>query len=114
MIHIERGSRYDGYFEQAAERIQQRLTPDLRDTLLRLKYETPDDRAIIGAVYYQAVLEGGVQTYEEFTLQHRIRRNTGYPSKPICPPAFIAPYPVALVVIAQPTNVGNNKEYLSA
>lgn len=42
MIHIRKGSRYDGYFEQVAERISAVLTDETRQAILRLKYETPD------------------------------------------------------------------------
>ena len=37
MIHICRGSRYDGYFERVAERIKSVLTDETRETILRLK-----------------------------------------------------------------------------
>ena len=42
MIHIQEGSRYDGYFERAAERISAVLTDEMRLAILKLKYETPD------------------------------------------------------------------------
>ena len=46
MIHILKGSYYDGYFEQVAERISAVLTPEIRETILKLKYETPDTEEI--------------------------------------------------------------------
>ena len=66
MIHIRRGSRYDGYFERMAERISAALTDRTRETVLRLKYETPDAEKIPGVAYYQAVLRDGVRSYPEF------------------------------------------------
>lgn len=42
MIHIEKGSRYDGYFEEVARRISAALTDETREAILRLKWETPD------------------------------------------------------------------------
>lgn len=66
MIHIERGSRYDGYFERMAGRIAAALTDRTRETILRLKWETPDTEKICGIEYYQAVLRDGVRTWEEF------------------------------------------------
>ncbi len=66
MIHILKGSRYDGYFEDVANRIQARLTPEVREAILRLKYETPDDEKIMGIEYYRAVIDGGVRSYMEF------------------------------------------------
>ncbi len=65
MIHIETGSFYDGFFERMADRISALLTDETRDTILRLKYETPATEKIIGASYYQAVIEGGVRSYDE-------------------------------------------------
>ena len=66
MIHIEKGSTYDGYFEKVAERISALLTEDTRQAILRLKYETPETEKIMGILYYKAVIQGGVRTYTEF------------------------------------------------
>ncbi len=65
IIHIEEGSRYDGFFELMAERINGRLTDDLRDTIMRLKYETPQGEVIHGVEYYQAVMEDNVSSLPE-------------------------------------------------
>ena len=37
MIHLLRGSAYDGYFERVAERIREILTPETKRTILTLK-----------------------------------------------------------------------------
>ena len=66
LIHILRSSRYDGYFEQVADRIAAVLTDSTREAILRLKFETPDDLKIMGIEYYQAVIRDGVRTWEEF------------------------------------------------
>ena len=66
MIHIVRGSRYDGYFERVADRIAAALTPVTRRAILQLKYDTPDEVKIAGIEYYVAVLRDGVRTYAEF------------------------------------------------
>lgn len=71
MIHIRKGSRYDGYFERMAERISAVMTEAQRQTILRLKYETPDDVKIMGIEYYQAVIRDGVGTYAEFEAWRR-------------------------------------------
>ena len=55
MIHIEKGSRYDGYFEEVARRISAALTDETREAILRLKWETPDTEKIAGIEYYMAV-----------------------------------------------------------
>ena len=66
MIHIRRGSRYDGYFERMAERIRTAMTPEQRETILRLKSETPDSEHIAGVEYYMAVIRDGIRTYDDF------------------------------------------------
>ncbi len=66
MIHLLRGSTYDGYFERVAERILARLTPETKQTILELKNQTPETEKIMGIEYYQAVLDGHVSTWTEF------------------------------------------------
>lgn len=66
MIHIQKGSRYDGYFEQVAERILAVLTDETKLAILSLKYDTPETEKIMGVEYYQAVIQDGVRTYAEF------------------------------------------------
>lgn len=66
MIYIQKGSRYDGFFEKMAERISAVLTPETRETILRLKYETPDNLKVMGVEYYEAVIRYGVRTYPQF------------------------------------------------
>lgn len=77
MIHIVRGSRYDGYFERVADRIAATLTPVTRHTILQLKYDTPDDVKIAGIEYYVAVLRDGVRTYDAFAEWRRTHPLTG-------------------------------------
>lgn len=75
IMHIVKGSKYDGYFEQVADGIEKRLTDGLRDTILRLKWETPDDEKIMGVEYYRAALDGGVKTmneFQEYRLTHPV------------------------------------------
>lgn len=66
MIHILKDSYYDGYFEKVARDISAALTPELKDIILTLKYETPDDQKIMGIEYYKAVIKEGIRTYSEF------------------------------------------------
>lgn len=75
IIHIEEGTQYDGFFEKMAERINERLTRDQRDTILRLKYETTDEEEIHGVEYYQAVMEYDVYTLEELRQWVKQYRN---------------------------------------
>ena len=66
MIHILRGSTYDGYFERVAERISEVMTPEMKSAIICLKYETPEEEKIPGITYYQAVIEGGVRNMKDF------------------------------------------------
>ena len=77
MIHIQEGSRYDGYFERVAERISAVLTDEMRLTILKLKYETPDTEKIMGVEYYQAVIQDGVRSYPEFEEWRRLHPAVG-------------------------------------
>ena len=77
MIHIQEGSRYDGYFERVAERISAVLTDEMRLAILKLKYETPDTEKIMGVEYYQAVIEDGVRSYPEFEEWRRLHPAVG-------------------------------------
>lgn len=76
MIHILRGSFYDGYFERMADRISEVMTDEMRETVLRLKFETPEDEKIMGVEYYRAVIEGGVRDME--SLRGWIAANPSY------------------------------------
>ena len=75
MIHIEKGSHFDGHFERVADRIGELLTPETRLAVLRLKFETPETVSIPGIEYCRDVLDGGVRDYGSFE-EYR-RRNTG-------------------------------------
>jgi len=74
VIHIESGSAYDGYFEQMADRIKARLTDELRNLILELKFNTPDDEDIHGVEYYEAVLSDGVRSLPELREWLKTRR----------------------------------------
>lgn len=75
MIHILKGSTYDGYFERVADRILANLTEETKRAILELKLATPESEAIGGIVYYQAVLQFGVRTWEQF-VQWRQEHST--------------------------------------
>ena len=66
MIHIQRGSRYDGFFEKVASRICERMTPEQKLTILRLKDETPGTESIPGIAYCRAVIQDGICSFPEF------------------------------------------------
>ena len=66
LIHIEEGTRYDGYFERVADRVAEIMTDEQRETILRLKFETPVGRDWHGVEYYEAVIDAGVRTLDQF------------------------------------------------
>jgi len=65
MIHIRRGSKYDGTVERVTDTIIKQLTPEIRQSILRIKYDVPDGIMIPGIEIYYAVFTGGVKSYEE-------------------------------------------------
>ncbi len=77
MIHILKESPYAGYFEKVAERISAVLTPETREAILRIKHEIPLDKKEMSILVYQAVIEGGVRSTEEFMRWKKQNPNDG-------------------------------------
>ena len=77
MIHMPRGSVWDGYFERVADRIAAVLTDETHRAILQIKYDTPETVKIMGIEYYQAVLRDGVRTYDAFAEWRRTHPLTG-------------------------------------
>ena len=73
LIHIERNSKYDGYFEDVADRIAAALTPETKRAILTIKEAAPDAEKIAGIEIYRAVLEGGVRDWAAFADWRRTR-----------------------------------------
>ena len=74
VIHIEEGTEYDGYFEKMADRIAEVMTPVQKETILRLKFDTPVDKDYHGVEYYEAVIADGISNmadFEKWILEHR-------------------------------------------
>ena len=74
VIHIEEGTEYDGFFERMADRIAEVMTDDRKETILRLKFETPSDKDYHGVEYYEAVIADGISDmaeFEEWVIEHR-------------------------------------------
>lgn len=63
MIHIVKGSRYDGHFERVADKISARLTDTTRRAILEIKNAVPETEKIPGIEIYKAVLNHGVTDY---------------------------------------------------
>jgi len=66
IIHIRKGSFYDGFFEQVTDKIIKRLTPETKETILRIKYNLGEKSDVPGIQIYHAVLEHGIKTYADF------------------------------------------------
>lgn len=77
MIHIVQGSKYAGYFEKQAERILAVMSEQQRETILKLKFETPDEIKIAGIEIYQAVIESGITTFDELQQWRANRAQNG-------------------------------------
>lgn len=77
VIHIVEGSRYDGFFEEMADRIVLLSSDEQKETILKLKFETPDNlpEPIPGVEYYEAVMDGGVSTLDELLRWVDMRRS---------------------------------------
>lgn len=70
LIHIRKGSMFDGVVEKATHAIKAKLTPEIRQTILQIKYDMPQNKIIPGIEVYRAVFDGKVKTYNEL-LQWR-------------------------------------------
>jgi len=77
MIHILKGSRYDGYFEKVAERILAVLSPESKLAILGIKNEIPDEQKVPGIDIYQAVIQDGVKDYSAFVKWQTGHQNEG-------------------------------------
>ena len=74
VIHIEENTEYDGYFERMADRIAAVMTPEQESTILRLKFETPEDKDFHGVEYYEAVIKDHISNmadFERWVAEHR-------------------------------------------
>lgn len=66
IIQIKRGTKYDGYFEKQAEEIKAAMSEEMRQTIIRLKFETPDNFKIASIEYYKAVIQDGITNFDDF------------------------------------------------
>ncbi|MDD3034827.1 MAG: nucleotidyltransferase domain-containing protein [Bacteroidales bacterium] len=65
MIHIRKGSKYDGVVERTTEGIIRKLTPELKRTILQIKSDIPSGESIPGIEIYIGVFSGDVRNYED-------------------------------------------------
>ncbi len=77
IIQIKQGSKYDGWFENISEKIKAQMSQEQKETILKLKFETPDDIKISGMEYYKAVLQDGIQTFDQLLEWRKKHQITG-------------------------------------
>ena len=77
MIHIRKGSKYDGVVEKVTAAITNRLTPEIKQTIIQIKFDVPDGIQIPSIEIYHAVFVGGVRSYEEL---EQWRKNNPLPN----------------------------------
>ncbi len=77
IIHMLQKSKYYGYFENVADRILLMMNEQIKNIILKLKYETPEDIKIMGIEYYRAVLEFGINNYADFIDWHNKNKVDG-------------------------------------
>lgn len=65
IIHIRKGSKFDGVVERTTQAIKEKLTPETREAILQIKNDMPKDALIPGIEVYHGVFEGSVKTYGE-------------------------------------------------
>ena len=66
IIHIRKGSFYDGYIEKVTDKIIERLTPEIKEAILQIKYGLGEKSNVPGIQIYHAVLKHGIKKYEDF------------------------------------------------
>jgi hypothetical protein len=86
MIHIRRGSAFDGVIERTTDAVMARLTPETREAILRIKHDAPDGVKTPGIEVCYAVLELGLRTYGEFAAWKQANRRQVERQK--CPHEF--------------------------
>ena len=67
IIHIRKGSYYDGFFESVTDKIIKKLTPRTKETILQIKHELGENSDVPGIQIYYAVLELGITNCTDFT-----------------------------------------------
>ncbi len=71
MIHIRRGSAFDGVIERTTEAVTASLTPEIREAILRIKHDAPDGEKAPGIEVCYAVMSLGLRTYDQFAAWKR-------------------------------------------
>lgn len=66
IIHILEGSTFDGVIEKTTNAVIEKLTPETKEAILRIKYDMPADKKAMGIEVYYAVFALGIRNYADF------------------------------------------------
>jgi len=66
LIHIRKGSAYDGVIEKVTDGIIRLLSEETKQAIFQIKNHLPDEMKIPGIYVYYAVLCYGIRSYSDF------------------------------------------------
>lgn len=75
VIHILKGSFYEGKMEKVAKRINEILTTELKLAILSIKNDMPSNENVMGIEIYMAVIRDKVRNYSEFAEWRKSQNN---------------------------------------
>lgn len=75
VIHILKGSFYEGKMENVSKRINEILTPELKLAILSIKNDMPSNENVMGIEIYMAVIRDKVRNYSEFAEWRKTQNN---------------------------------------
>jgi hypothetical protein len=76
IIHIKNESPYAGMIERVTDKINAVLTKQLKRTILSIKWRSEQcNEKIPGIEIYQAVIDDGIETFEDFEAWRQNRKN---------------------------------------
>ncbi len=78
IIHIKKESPYAGMVERVTEKIDAVMTEELKDKILRVKWGIgQNNEKVPGIEIYQAVIDEGIGTYEDFKAWRKNKKEGG-------------------------------------
>ena len=77
IIHIRNESPYAGMIERVTDKINTVMTDQLKDSILKIKWESEQNgEKIPGIEVYQAVIDNGIKTLDDFRIWKKNNKNT--------------------------------------
>ncbi|MDD4703810.1 MAG: phosphoglycerate mutase family protein [Bacteroidales bacterium] len=71
IMHIKNNSAYAGMIERVTEKIRSVVTEKQKQAILKIKWECKrQEEKFIGIDIYQAVIDEGIETFEDFKIWH--------------------------------------------